>query len=308
MSEPPLVSVVILNYNRRDILRRCVSSALELNWPRLEWIVVDNASDDGSAEMVETEFGPQVKVIKRTENSVTAARNQGFEQANGEYILSLDNDILMTDRDVIPKCLDRLSDHPETGLLSFKIGSEETPDRFLSEHWWHPLSIGEYEDCFFYTTFFPEAAAFFRRSVLAEAGMYDPDFFMAVEQFDLALNFLRAGYRILYCPELTCAEVVVRGQLALRKNRIHYLNTRNKFWIAWKHFPLRRALTYAAGRTLAGGLRALRFGYLGLFLKGLWDGVFAPASIRRKRQPLGPAAWEVYDRIQQGWLVEDKTA
>ena len=127
---------------------------------------------------------------------------------------------------------------------------------------------------------------------------------MGVEQGDLTLKLIRDGYMLLYCPTLTCVETKVRGRLAVRKSRIHYLNMRNKLWIAWKHYPLRRGLSYATGRIIVSALRSIRHGWMGFFLAGLRDGVFAPSVIRQQRRPLPPEAWAVYDRIQSGWFVD----
>ncbi len=304
MTESPLVSVVILNYNRKEILRQCLASALALDWPHLEWIVVDNASTDGSAEMVETEFGDSIQTIRREVNSVTTARNEGFRAARGRFILSLDNDILLPDKQVLHKGLALFAEFPEVGLLAFRIGDPQNAGRYLHEHWWHPVPFEQGKDRFFYTSYFPEAAILIRSEAFERTGGYDEAFFMGVEQGDLALKLLREGFLMLYCPTLGCVEVEVRGQLALRKSRIHYLNMRNKLWTAWKHYPLGRGLRYAMGRVTASALRSIRHGWVDYFLAGLKDGLLAPPVIRQQRRPLPPAAWAVYDRIQAGWFVK----
>lgn len=305
MSSEPLVSIVILNYNKRDLLRRCIESALGLDWPNLECIVVDNASSDGSADMVDEVFPRRVQVIRRLENSVTGGRNDGFRVARGEFVLSLDNDILLPDKSIVRKALDLFAAHPRTGLLACLIGDPDDPSRYLSEHWWHPVPIDEGARRFFYTTYFPEAAAFFRTEALRATGGYDETYFMGVEQSDLALKLIREGYLMLYCPTLTTVEEAVRGQLALRKSRIHYLNMRNKLWTAWKHYPVGRGLVFAGSRVAASAVRSVRHGWTGYFLKGLRDGVLAPESIRSQRRPLGREAWAVYDRIQRGWFADE---
>ncbi len=304
MTETPLISVVFLNYNRKEILRKCILDALALDWPYLEWIVVDNASSDGSADMVENEFGGSVHVIRRDVNSVTTARNEGFRAAKGEYIFSLDNDILLPDKQVLHKGIALFKEYPEVGLLAFRIGDPQNAGQYLHEHWWHPVPFELGRDRFFFTSYFPEAAALIRSEAIHRTGGYDELFFMGVEQGDLALKLLREGFLILYCPNLCGIEVEVRGQLALQKSRIHYLNMRNKLWIVWKHYPLGRGFCYALGRMAASALRSLRNGWVGYFLKGLKDGIFAPREIRQQRHPLPPSVWSIFDRIQSGWFVE----
>ena len=80
----PLVSVVVLNYNKKELLEQCLASVLRLECGDLEVIVVDNSSTDGSGEMVEERFGSQVQLIRRKVNSPTAGRNQGFRAARGD--------------------------------------------------------------------------------------------------------------------------------------------------------------------------------------------------------------------------------
>jgi hypothetical protein len=304
MTEAPLVSVVILNHNKKEILRLCLDNALELDWPRLEWIVVDNASSDGSPEMVEAEFGDKVRVIRRTVNSVTAGRNEGFRAARGEVILSLDNDILLPDKQAIRKGLRILEQFPETGLLAFKIGDPKDPGSYLREHWWHPVPFDQGADRFFFTSYFPEAAIFLRAGAFRATGGYDEDYFMGVEQMDLAFKLMREGFQILYCPPLVCVQTETRGQMATRKSLIHYLNMRNKLWTAWKHYPVGRGLWFALERIAASAVRSIRYGWKGHFLAGVRDGVLAPRSIRAQRNPLPPEAWKVYDKIQAGWFPE----
>ena len=82
------VSIIIVNWNTRDILRDCLASVYEqTHGITFELIVVDNASSDGSAEMVKQEF-PQVYLVGNSENrGFAAANNQGIQIAQGRYIL-----------------------------------------------------------------------------------------------------------------------------------------------------------------------------------------------------------------------------
>ena len=96
---PPVLSIVIVNYNTRDFLRGCLSSiAAHSGELEVEVIVVDNASKDGSAAMLRAEF-PLVRLVEPGVNTwFTGGNNLGVRQAEGEYILLLNSDTL-----VIPK-------------------------------------------------------------------------------------------------------------------------------------------------------------------------------------------------------------
>jgi len=255
--------------------------------------------------MVESDYKGQVGLVRREENSVTGGRNDGFRAARGEFMLSLDNDIQLPDKAVIRKGVEIFERYPEAGVLAFRIGDPDDPDRHLPEHWWHPIPLEEGVDRFFRTTYFTESAILMRAEAYQATGGYDEKFFMQAEYADLGLKLMGAGFEILYCPNLGCIEVEVRGQLAPKKSRAHYLNLRNKLWTAWKHYPLGRGLAYGSARIAAAAYRSVRYGWVGYFLAGTRDGVFAPKAIREQRRPLPPDVWKEIDRIAAGWLIDD---
>ena len=117
---PITLSICIVNWNTRELLRACLQSIYRYppNAP-FEVIVVDNASSDGSAAMVQAEF-PQAVLIANTENlGYARGNNQAIQQAQGEYIL-----LLNPDTEVFPDTLNRalafLAAHPEAGAIGAK--------------------------------------------------------------------------------------------------------------------------------------------------------------------------------------------
>lgn len=306
-SQNTLVSVVILNYNNKDFLRACITSALELDWPELEIIVVDNASSDGSPDMVEAEFGERTRLIRREHNSPTAGRNQGFNAARGAYILSLDNDIVLPDKTVVRKAVSIFERLPKVALLAFKIGTVENPDVPLPEHWWHPLPIEEGKNRYFFTDFFSEGAVFFRTVSLRATGGYDEEFFQYFEGNDLSFRLIRDGYDLLFSPDLACGELRIRGFFHQARTRINYLALRNKIWIVWKHYPFWKGTWYLLGRLGIAAFRSCRYGWSDLFLRALKEGIFAPSRIRSQRRLLGADAWRRIDEIHHGQYGEGLT-
>src|SRR6266404_2559417 len=133
------VSVVILTHNKKEILRQSLSSVLQLDWPKLEIIVVDNVSVDGTAEMVNAEFGESVRVIRRSVDSPTGGRNEGFREATGDIILSIDNDMVFYDKAAIRKAIALFKSFPDVGLITFKIAEVDNPAEPVRKHWWHPI-------------------------------------------------------------------------------------------------------------------------------------------------------------------------
>ena len=87
----PLVSVVILTYNRMNELKNTLIKVFEQDYINIEIIVVDNASDDGTERMVKNDF-PNIKYLKLVKNIGATGYNQGFEITSGKYVLVLDDD------------------------------------------------------------------------------------------------------------------------------------------------------------------------------------------------------------------------
>jgi glycosyltransferase involved in cell wall biosynthesis len=296
----PKISVVVLNYNGSAVVLRCVRSVLGLDWPDLEVLVVDNASSDGSVEQIAEEFGGRVRVICRQVNSATAGRNEGFRAAQGEYVLSLDNDIVLHDPLVLHKAAAILERFQGVAALSFRIGSPENPDEPLREHWWHPVGLREGKGRCFYSDWFAEGAVLFRRELLSATGGYDEDLVQGFESVDLALRTLEAGFDILYCPKIGSVELRVRGLQHRIPGRINYLVLRNKLWTAWKDYPMVRGLYFGATRSAAGAIRAVRYGWTGLWLKAMADGILPPRVIRDKRAPVSASTWKRIRQIRKG--------
>ena len=96
MTMPADLSIIIVNWNTRDMLRDCLQSVLDgLDTLNAEIWVVDNASEDGSAEMVRRDF-PRVNLIANTENrGCAAANNQALAKANARHHLLLNSDTLV---------------------------------------------------------------------------------------------------------------------------------------------------------------------------------------------------------------------
>jgi GT2 family glycosyltransferase len=298
MSDHPLISIVILTYNNFPILRQCIHSALALDYPEYEILVVDNASTDNTAAMVKEEFGDRVHLIVCQQNSPVAARNQGFWHSRGEFVLSLDHDMIFFDRQLLRRAVEFFREFPRVGLLGVKICGQHSPNEPLGEHWWYPTPMEKGKDRHFFTSYFAEGAAFFRSEALRESGGYDESFHHFAENLDLSFRLIDLGWKILYCPSLSSVELVVSKHVSRRRTQGNYYSLRNRLWLARKHYPMLRVFTYSISRILMAGARSIRYGWFDYFLAGLRDGVFAPEPIRRARRPLRSDRWAEMRRIE----------
>lgn len=118
MNSHPSVSVVILNYNGLDYLKKTIPSILDLNYLNYEIILVDNGSSDGSINFIKKY--QNIKLIKNGKNlGYSKGKNIGMRAARGDFILSLDNDILITDKEILSKLIINYSKN--TGFIQVPL-------------------------------------------------------------------------------------------------------------------------------------------------------------------------------------------
>src|SRR4051812_14260684 len=129
----PAVGVVIVNHNLKDSLRETLASFRKVDYPRLQVVVSDNASSDGSQEMVRREF-PEVHLLAHeTEQGYARAASLGmaFLTDKTKYIFSTTNDVIV-DAQIIRVLVDYAEAHADAGVLGTKIYFFDRPDTL-----WH---------------------------------------------------------------------------------------------------------------------------------------------------------------------------
>lgn len=245
---PDTVSIVVVNWNRRQLLAECLQSLSNQTLPPLEVILVDNGSHDGSAEMAEAEFAKAypLRIIRNRENrGFCAANNQGIAIASGSLIALLNNDAVAG-----PEWLAQLSrafDDPAIGMAASKILVYEDPSRIDKVgHLIYPdgqnrgrgsgqIDSGQFDRI--EEVLWPDGcAAMYRRAMLDEIGGFDEDFFAYADDAELGLRARIAGWKCLYMPG-----AVVRHRrgstLGLLSSRRLELIERNRILFAAKLFP-----------------------------------------------------------------------
>ena len=232
------LSVVFLNYNTRDLIRQALNSVLAAaEGLEVEIFVVDNASADGSVDMVAEEF-PQVKLICNSANvGFAAGNNVALRQVVGEYALLINTDTIVR-RDALRTMVEFLDEHPEAGACGCKILDPDgtlqldsrrgfpTPlaafckmsglSRFFPKH---PL-IAHYH----MTYLDPEQTAevevlsgscmMVRKAAMDQVGLLDESYFMYGEDIDWCYRFHQAGWKIYYVP--TTEIIHFRGESGRR--------------------------------------------------------------------------------------------
>lgn len=245
-----MISVVVVNWNRREMLRQCLLSLRAQVVEGLEVVLVDNGSGDGSVEMAEREFGDgvnfQLQIIRNGENrGFCAANNQGMAVAKGDLIALLNNDA-----EAGPGWLAALETaftDNRVGMAASKIVVWEDPGRIDKVgHLIYPdgqnkgRGAGERDEGQYdrrEEALWPDGcAAMYRKAMLDEIGGFDEDFFAYGDDAELGLRGRIAGWDCVYVPE-----AVVRhhrgSTLGLGSARRLMLIERNRILLALKLFP-----------------------------------------------------------------------
>lgn len=234
----PLLSIVTVNWNTRDLLRDCLHSVYrETRQISFEIFVIDNASADGSAEMVAAEF-PHVRLIQNKENlGYGRANNQGLRLCQGKFILMLNPDTRIV-ANAIGKLIDFMEAHPEVGMTGPKTLN---PDGKIQVCW---ALFPRLSTIFTNNIPWKEAFSVFklfkklvqteamysdkgytvqqvirqqpvdyllgefmltRKTVLDTIGLFDEDVFMYEEETDICYRIHQHGWEIWFVPE---AEII----------------------------------------------------------------------------------------------------
>lgn len=217
------LSIVIVNTNEWKVLRPCLVSVFtQTTGLSFEVIVVDNASTDGSRDMLAREF-PNVQVISNSRNlGFAASNNRGFKVAQGDYVLMLNPDTEILDG-AIQKTVDFLERHPNAGIaacrLVFADGSLQRSlytfpgiwnifceTTFLSKVFPHTKLFGNYTLTHFdygeerQVDAVCGAYLLMRKEVLNRVGLLDEQFFMYTEEVDLCYRAKKEGFEVWFSP------------------------------------------------------------------------------------------------------------
>ena len=287
---PAQIRVVVVNWNRRELLRACLASLASQTHESFEVVVVDNGSNDGSAELVRglsREFPAPLRLVQnRVNRGFCAANNQGMEGAETEFIALLNNDA-EADAGWLQALAQEISTAADIGMAASKILVWEDPRRIdKCGHLIYPdgqnrgrgtgqIDRGQFEQV--EETLWPDGcAAMYRRAMLDEIGGFDEDFFAYADDAELGLRARIAGWRCVYTPR-----AVVRhhrgATLGLGSARRLQLIERNRVLLAVKLFPWN--LLWLNGAYFTARIGA-----------GLWAALRNRGELRHYRNPSGKAS------------------
>ena len=286
------ISIVILNTNDLPYLAECLESLRNCcKTRRVEIIVSDNASTDGSVEMVEAKF-PQVKLLKNKENlGFTKGNNVGIRASAGNYVFLLNSDIR-----VLGDCIDQMADfldrNPEVGLAGPKVLNRDMTlqctcrkDPTLWNNFCAETGLAK---LFRHSGFFSGEQLFhfkgerttdmdilvgcfsaIRRKAMDEVGLLDEGFYMYGDELDWCRRFRSGGWRVVYHP--AGQAIHYGGTSTVNKDPVHFAVLR-------QHSVLRYWLKYHGFFWRAGIKGLLIFRHVRRWMGGFASSLIQPAG------------------------------
>lgn len=272
------ISIIIVNYNVKDLLDNCVSSIYKAAGEKykVEIFVVDNNSIDKSADLIKKKY-PDAIVIENDKNiGFSKANNIAIKQATGKYILILNPDTVL-EESTFDKMINFVEKNSNTGAVtskliltngkldsacrrSFPVPSVAIPRMLgLSKLFPQSKAFAKYnltyldDDKTYEVDAICGAFMFIPKTVLDKVGYFDEDYFMYGEDLDLCYRIKKAGYKIFYYPEVTT--IHFKGE-STKKTHLSYVNN---FYGAMRIFVRKNFTGYS--RILSGILQ------LGIFYR-----------------------------------------
>jgi GT2 family glycosyltransferase len=256
-NDKPLVSIITINYNGRKLTEDLLKSLDKITYPKVEVIVVDNASKE-SLDGLETDF-PAIKLLKSEENlGFAGGNNLGIKHAKGAYFLLINNDA-EADPGFLEPMVERMQSHPEIGIISPKIVYHFAQDT-IQYAGGKPISLttgrgsfigskakddGTY-DTSGYTDLSHGAAMMIRREVVEKIGMMPDFYFLYYEELDYCEAVKKAGFklwyeaksRVLHKESMTVGKLSPLKSYYMNRNRVAFLRRhaegwRRRFSILW---------------------------------------------------------------------------
>lgn len=246
-------SIVIVSFNTRDVLRECLRLLYrEVRALRVQVIVVDNASTDGSQAMVEQEFPDALLLRSEINLGFGRANNLGFERARGRYIVLLNSDAFLTERS-LELSVAHMDANPRAGLgggrLIGRDGSWQPSARMFPTVFGDLIVLSGLAARYPQSRFFgradrtwademesaevdwvPGAYSIIRAEALAAAGPFDPRFFLYYEEVDLCKRIQQKGYSIYYWPDIVVVHIGGESSRQIRSLELSKSGSQLTLW------------------------------------------------------------------------------
>ena len=300
---PLVVSAIVVNWNGKDYLPRCLDALLAQVPAPAEVIVVDNHSTDASRELIAANY-PTVVLIDTGRNAGPChARNVGIAAAKHELCLFLDNDVVLHPG-ALHELLANMAADPRAAMVQARSLCGDDPSvvhydggdlHFLGtlvlRNWYQPRALAQDPDG-------PVGAAIAlaflcKRSVYQAVGGFDENLFILYEDNEFSYKLRMRGHTVWVCPQALCTHLAGTVGLSVRgegkyPGRRTFLHSRNRWYVLitcmrWRTFWLTMPAQLVYGIVYAAF--GVRRGHLGDWLRGKWELLrLLPVAVRARRQ------------------------
>lgn len=241
------VSVLIVNFNSKEYLYKCLESLSIQTFKNFEVILVDNNSSDGSAEYIKDKFLKSktfklnIKLIEEKENhGFSGGNNIAYKHSYGDYIILLNNDTKV-EPDYIENFVNVFIEFPKCGIAQSKILIYDSPEtiQVAGSFWtkyaylyhfgfYKPANQKKYNTS--YKIFAALGASMIlKREVIEKIGLFNNLFWHYYEDSDLCHRAINAGYDVMYYPKAVCYHKISVSRVSLKnEEKIHFNNNKNK--------------------------------------------------------------------------------
>lgn len=271
-----MVSIIIVSYNTKDLLRQCLESIHRfLDLSTYEVIIIDNNSTDGTVSMLEKDFPSHILVRNELNKGFAAANNQGAAIARGDFLLLLNSDTELID-DSMKHIVEHFSTNKHLDIGGCKLLNADRTIQPSCRSF--PTVWNVFTETFFLYAVFPRTKIFgayhmtyfnydvernvdvimgafmlIRKSVIKDIGLFDESFFMYAEETDFCFRARRMGYSIIFFPQTS---VVHYGGGSIKSKTQYFIQIHTaQIKFIQKHFHGVRYLVLLLLKVIGIGLR-----------------------------------------------------
>ena len=290
----PLVSIIIVTWNRKNDILDALDDIKRQTYPHLEVIIVDNGSTDGTIQEVKRLYKDYKLICLPSNVGCEEGFNVGIVNSTGSILIYLDSDAFFEDNG-ISKIVDKFNKDSSLGIIDPRIYNFFSKSIQNEPKNWPPQD-----------RIFTGCAVGIRREVIDNTGLRPKNYFIYGSEIDISMRALDYGYKIEHSSDILAYHKESPTKRLSKK--FYYYNTRNSIWLICKYYPLfpaLREMIYLLLINLALSLKSFSLHY---YFWGLFEGIFKlPQIIKNERKPL--KKWylgRLYPTIKEGIKIWEK--
>ena len=290
-----MVSVIIVNWNGKEYISKCLESLKKQTFREFSVILVDNCSNDGSLGIVRKNFS-DTKIIRLAQNfGFAKACNIGIKEVKTPYTVLLNNDAIAHQL-WLEELVNAMNENRDIGFAASKMIFYYNPDSIdragdaytragagLLRGRGEPIDNFNEKELIFGAC---GAAAIYRTSMLKKIGLFDENFFLLYEDVDLSFRAQLQGYRCLYVPKAVVYHMSTQS-IGYDSDVSVYYGHRNLEWVYTQNMPSKLLLRTLLPHILYDFAALLYFLYIGrgkIFLKAKKDAIkYLPRALKKRK-------------------------